>query len=371
MTGEELENSVLVSPVAVEAARTIYTALSTELKDPDSVLYEAVATRWATMPEEAQFGIGRLLLTDPMKSGVTFERYRLQSGAIPESGVDDSSIERTVALWSTVGSAVPKLVVPEGADERVMRVADSMQMRGGGPVVYSREQVAQVPVSDGTVLHVVGAANNAPRERVQSALAFIESHNAPDARIIATVDASRVLRQAELDKVASFAPNAKNEAELMIDSAVSQGFVASADNRYGTRTLQDGSSYTTLRHANGATLILLQPAPHTKDDGTKQTGVFNAYSALLKNPDLLGGDLTLEDSNIVHISSTHYGAMAILNNLRAVHELRFSTEAFHVIGDNQSSRTAQAHLIELGLATDAIDQMLREPTLKTALLGTE
>lgn len=371
MTGEELANSVVVSPVAVEAARTIYRALHTELSDPNSVLYEAVASRWATMPAEAQFGIGRLLLTDPMKSGVTFERYRLQAGVVPETGVDDASIERTVALWSAAGSAVPKLAVPDGADERVMRVADSLQMRGGGSVVYSRQEATNVPVSDTSVLHVVGAANNAPRERVQSALEFIEAHNAPDVRIVATVDPSRVLRQAELDKVAPFAPNAKNEAELMIDSALSQGFEASVDNPYGTRTLQDGSSYTTLRHANGATLILLQPATQTKVDGTKQTGVFNAYSALLKNPDLLGGDLTLEDSDIVHISSTHYGAMAILNNLRAVHDLRFSTESFHVIGDNQASRTAQAHLIEIGLATDAIDQMLREPTLKTALLGTE
>lgn len=367
MTGEQTQSYPAVCTVAVDAARTLYRPLQQELSQPNSILYEAVANRWSGLAEEARFGIGRLLLTDPLKSGVVFERYRIQSGSTPSEGVDESSIERTVALWANNNAAIPKLTVPIGADERVMTVADSLQMRGGGPVVFSREQAFEVPLAPSTVLHIVGAANNAPRERVQTAIDYVEVHNAPDTRIIATADPSRQLQQTELEKVAPFAPNATNEAELFIDSAVSKGFMTSADNPYGTRTLKDGSSYTTLRHSNGASMILLQPKPYVKEDGTKQTGVFNAYKALINNPHLLGGELTIEDSELVHISATHYGAMAILNHLRAVHELSIPTESFHVIGDNQPSRNAQAHLIEIGLVTDAFDQILRNPVLKTAV----
>jgi hypothetical protein len=262
--------------------------------------------------------------------------------------------------------------VPEGGDDQVMAIADAMEMRGGGPVIFAREEVGEMEKRPHTLLHVVGAANNANRQRVQSALAYAEAHGL-EQPIVATVDSLRVLRDKEREVVREFAPEATNELELFVDSAIHQGFEpAAADNRYGVRILPDGSSYLKMRHPNGAQLVVMAPAKHMKADGKKQSGVYNAYHAFTQHPEVVGEDFRLAGSNVIHVTSSHYGAMAAMNNLNAAHELRTSVGSFRVIGDNQPARTPQAHLIEIGMTTNALDGAMGDPRLAAALdLGTE
>lgn len=361
----ELAAEPEICGASVEAAAQIARPLLVELGRPDSVLYRVVSERIAGLPVESRPGIVPLLLTDPSKSGVVVERWRLQGGELPEDAAENDP-EKMVALWSSKAAELPPLKVPEGADEQVMTLADELQMRGGGPVVYAREEVGEMKPLPDTLLQVVGAANNANRQRLQSALAYAEAHGL-EQPIVATVDPSRILREKERDVVREFAPEATNELELFVDSAIDQGFEPVAeDNRYGVRFLPDGSSYLTMSHPDGAQMVVLAPARHLKADGTKQTGVYNAYHALLEHPEVVSEDFQLPGSNVIHVTSSHYGPMGAMNNLNAVHELRTSLDSFRVIGDNQPARTPQAHLIEIGLTTSALDEAMADPRLAAA-----
>ena len=186
-----------ICAASLEAARQIVAPLNAELSNPDSVLYRVVAERIAGGGAENQLGIAPLLSVDPMGTGVIVERYRMQTGELPTDATDDSSPERMVAMWASDGKKLPRLQVPEGSEPAVMTLADKLHLRGGGPVIFAREEVAQVPLGPNTLLHVSGAANNAPRERLTSALAYLEAHKAAAVPIIATVDPSRTLKDAE------------------------------------------------------------------------------------------------------------------------------------------------------------------------------
>lgn len=364
-TRERLVEEPEICHASLEAAALVARPLLAELSDAGSVLYRVASDRIAGLPVEDRLGVAPLLLTDPSRSGVVVERYRLQSGELPEDASADDA-EKMAALWASDTAAIPPLKVPEGAEPQVMDLADRLQMRGGGPVIFAREEIAEMAHERRTLLQVTGAANNANRQRVESALAYVEVHGL-EQPIVATVNPLRVLKEKERETVAEFAPEATNELELFVDSAIDKGFTAPADNRYGVRYLPDGSSYLTLHHPNGAKLIVLAPTQQVRADGTKQTGVFNAYKALAGKPEIAGGELQLEGNHIIHVTSSHYGSMAAMNNLRAVDELRTSVASFRVIGDNQPARSAQAHLIEVGMTANALNEAMSSPRIAPAL----
>lgn len=254
-----------------------------------------------------------------------------------------------------------------------MALADAMQMRGGGPVIFERAEAGRVPCTKRTLLKIDGGARNALNERIETALSYVEASGYV-LPIVATVDPSRILDDKERAAVASFAPSALNEQELFIDSALSKGFTLDAQ-RYGARHLPDGSSYVTMRHAqSGAGLVVLSPHkyPDETTPGKYRNGVYNGYQALIKHgADLPGmSDFVFEGSDMVVVTGTHYGAMSVVNNLYEAHDLRVSVGSYHVIGDNQpeSSRKPQAHLIEQGYVIEAIDRKSPQyPAIRAAL----
>jgi hypothetical protein len=198
-------------------------------------------------------------------------------------------------------------------------------------------------------------------------LSYVEA-NGVEQPIVATVDPFRILKDPERQKVSDFAPEATNELELFVDSAISNGFASSDQNRYGVRFLPDHSSYLEMFHENGTKLVVLAPPQQTRADGSKQSGVYNGYNSLIKNPQIVSEDFSLSGSGVIQITSSHYGPMAVMNNLRAVDDLRVTLNSYRVIGDNQTSRTAQAHLIEIGLTANALLEAVGNPRIAEALL---
>lgn len=354
-----------VSEASLIAARAVFDPLMAELSNPTSVLYEVAADRASRMPEDAKLGISPSLLVDPTRSGIVVPRYQLQGGELP-ANVRVTTPEQAVVLWTVQSKdSVPKLRVPEGKGQAVMEVADKMQMRGGGLVIFAREEAAQVPVSPRTLIKIDGAARNANRERITTALALsgeIEDYTRP---ILATVDPTRILRDDERQVVQSFAPNALNEQELFIDSARDKGFELDKDG-YGARYLPDGSTYVTMTHGqSGRRMVVLAPRKYDN-----QNGVYNGYQALVKHGSELPGMQGFEfnGTDLVAVTSSHYGPMSVMNSLRAAHTLRVDLGSYRVIGDNQPTRKEQAHLIEIGLTLDAAAKAMQDPAIKAALL---
>ncbi|HUD10135.1 MAG TPA: hypothetical protein VMR28_00500 [Candidatus Saccharimonadales bacterium] len=368
MTGaEQLVGEPEVCQASLEAASQISGPILSELSNHESILYIVSADRLAGLPVEDRLGIAALLHPDPAKSGVIVERWRLQEGRLPHDASDDGAPERMVALWAANVAAIPRLKVPEGAESEVMNLGDKLQMRGGGPVVFAREEINKMQRLPKTLVKIDGAANNAPFERIKSALAYAEIHGL-EQPIVATVNPFRFLKDAEREKIASFAPEAKNELELFVDSGISNGFISSGHDRYGVRFLPDTTSYLEMQHQNGTRLVVLAPPQALREDGSKQTGVYNGYRSLMNNPQVLGEGFNLADSDVIQVTSSHYGTMAAMNNLMSVSDLDISLGSYRVIGDNQPTRTAQAHLIEIGLTTNALLEAMNNPRLATALL---
>jgi len=178
----------------------------------------------------------------------------------------------------------------------------------------------------------------------------------------------RILQDGERQAVQAFAPDAKNEQQLFVASAKAEGWEAHPDNIDGSTFLPDGSSYIKMIHQQTAReMFVFAPVRQTDEHGKPQSGVFNAYKSLLVHGQAeLGSGIEGED--IVHITSTHYGPMAVMNNLLAVHELRTRVGSFQVVGDNQpATRGPQAHLIEIGKTLDRIDVALQRPALRVGL----
>src|SRR5665213_1263884 len=212
---EKLAEQPETCRVSLDAAIQIGRPLLTELSNPQSVLYQVSAERLAGLPTEDLLGISTLLLTDPSKSGVVVERWRLQGGRVPEDAVDDNSPEKTVLLWASEAAKIPPLKLPVGMEADLMTLADKLQMRGSGPIIYSREHierydrssVEQMQKLPRTLLKIDGAANLANVERIKSALSYVEVHSIGQP-IVATVDPFRILKDQERDKVSDFAPDA-------------------------------------------------------------------------------------------------------------------------------------------------------------------
>lgn len=371
---EKLAEQPETCRVSLDAAIQIGRPLLTELSNPQSVLYQVSAERLAGLPTEDLLGISTLLLTDPSKSGVVVERWRLQGGRLPEDAVDDNSPEKTVLLWASEAAKIPPLKLPVGMEADLMTLADKLQMRGSGPIIYSREHierydrssVEQMQKLPRTLLKIDGAANLANVERIKSALSYVEVHSI-EQPIVATVDPFRILKDQERDKVSDFAPDATNELELFVDSAILNGFRSSEQNRYGVRFLPDRSSYLEMFNENGTKLVVLAPPQQIRADGSKQSGVYNGYNSLINNPKVVSEDFSLAGSDLIQVTSSHYGPMAVMNNFRAVNDLRVTLDSYRVIGDNQVSRTAQAHLIEIGLTANALLEAVANPRFAEAL----
>jgi hypothetical protein len=365
---------------SIKATQQVIDPLLAELGDPRSVFYDIAAERVAHADPETRLGIVPSLLVDPLRSSVRVARHRLQDGGLPADAAPATADEAVVLWYALDKNAIPELRVPESMEERVMAVADSIQMRGGGPLIFHRGEVARLGVTDNTVVHIKGAARNACRERIQTALAVAQE---TDLRhpLIATVDLTRLLRDDERKAVESFAPNAKNEYQLFLDSARNQGFTLDTS-PYGVDTLPDGSLYVTMTHDSGQKMIVFAPTAQRDETGKKRAGVFNDYSMFQLHQQQISeitdatGQVVFPDGfswqgkDVVHVTSTHYGPMAALNNLEAVAELGMQVGSFKVIGDNQPGRTAQAHFIEIGNLLNKADRLMtEEPSLRAQLLS--
>lgn len=348
-----------VCPVSMDAATRLANQIFTTLSDPESVLYQVMAARNAAMEPDAQLGISPALLVNPSKSRIV-ARWQLQSGAV--EGEVARNPEEALALWTVTKKDVPRLSIPAGLEPAVMDIAVKLQMRGGGPDIFAREEAAQMNIHPNSVINIVGGARNANRERIRTALEIAKLHEL-SRPLLATADPHRLLIEDEQKSVAEFAPGAKNELDLFMASAHSLGFRLEVDEHFGgMRFLPDSSAYTTLRHeATGTQMLVLAPKRH---EG--KTGLYNAYTCLDSHGALLyGAGFVLQGVDMVQVTSTHYGTMSIMNNLQAVHELRVSLGSFQVAGDNQPARNARTHLIEIGLTMDMLDTVLQEPALKT------
>ena len=371
---DQLTHETQVAPeiceVSLEAARQVLDPILASLKDADGVLYKVANARAAQMPAESRLGIAPSLLADPRRTGIVVPRYQTQEGSLPTDASAEATADQAVVLWAAEAEGIPKLRVPEGCGDAVMALADKMQLRGGGPTIFAREEVSRMQLGPRALVRIDGGANKANLERVQTALDLAEA--AGYARpILATVDPMRQLKEAERQTVAGFAPEARNEYELFIASAQDKGFVLDQEaHAFGIRYLPDGSSYVAMKHAEkGIPLIVLAPAKIPDATGKHRSGVFNSYHTLVKHgADILGEGFDLNGIDMVAVTSTHYGAMSALNNLRVGHELRLKLGSYRVVGDNQPTRTAQAHLIEIGLTLDAATRAGENAALKAALL---
>jgi len=167
-----------VCTVSLEAAQVVASGpLFAELGDPDSMLYKVAAKRSAALPEGNRLGIVPALLTDPTRSGVVVARYLQQEGRLPDQ-IAGQGADQMVTLWAVEAKKadIPPLLVPEGAEEAAMDVADRMQMRGDGPVIFSRERAGEVPVNPKSRFFITGGARGANRQRIQTAMALKDAH---------------------------------------------------------------------------------------------------------------------------------------------------------------------------------------------------
>ena len=327
------------------------------------------------MPVEERFGIAAALSVDPRRTGVVVPRFVQQAGELPADAITSDPDEQ-VSLWVATAANIPKLEVPNGWDAEIMAVADRLEMRGGGPHIYSREEAEQVAVHHDSIIRINAAARGASRQRILTALELKKIHPEHHLPLFATTDLNRVLGREERSSkvVAEIASEARNELELFVDSAYSLGFVAgsraddgsflpSSDHylRYGVRFSSQGA-YQWLGRASGEQILLFAPNKHVRPQGGAQSGLYDAYYALGMNDEVLNGaGFQLAGRHIVDVTSSHYGLMAGLSNVRAVHELNAGLGSYVVVGDNQpDTRTAKAHLIEIGHAANAIEDMRRD-----------
>lgn len=376
----ELLQSPEVCEASIDATRNITHQFLGEFERPDSIIYDVIADRAARMPDEERLGLVPGFLLDPSKSGVVVARWEQQEGKLPDYATADDP-DRMVVLWAAASGSIPPLTVPEGGGPKVMNFADRLGMRGaepiiengGQPVIFERSEVERMPVGPNTLLNVAAGAKGAGRERIRTAKAIVEAHDFQNP-IVATTKPERFLMPEEREAVAGFAPSATNEFELFVASVVAEGFTPHESNAYGSRFLPDGSSYIRMKDADGVELIVLAPKVQYQDDGSEQSGVFNAYKTLSEHGALIdgiqdGADFTLQGKDVIQVTSTHYGPPAVLNNLLAVHDLAMTVGSFYVAGDNQPARTERAHLIEQSRTLGQLDRALQIPPIKQQLLG--
>lgn len=386
-----------ICEVSLDAVKSLIAPTMNALNDHTSVLYDVMNYRVARMegPGQLDAVVSRIAI-DPLRNGIVVPRYQLQGGEIPdEAAASVADADQIISLWTVDKEfKIPKLLVPPGGDERLMKLAARSQLMGGGPIIFAREELKtkdeeadptkNVILDNDTVVEISAAARNAIWQRLKTAKELLQKNPDYKHRILLTVDPTRQLGntappggKSERDVVASFAPNATNELELALSSAKKEGFVPAADQEYGFRYLPDGSGYMIMEHPElGIEMAVVTPAKqqHAKDDEAKtivkETGLFNAHTALLKHGDVLTGreNFKLRDSKVVYITSTHYGLMGAINNLEFVQREKTSIKGFVVVGDNQpKTRGAQAHLTEFAVAIDKLDVMTENPEVYNAL----
>jgi hypothetical protein len=398
--GPELQRGPEICQVSLNAVRSLTGPMIEALGDHTSVLYDVMNYRIARMEGSAQLDavVSRMAI-DPMGSGIILPRYQLQGGEIPEDAAATvASADQMISLWTVDNDAkIPPLIMPPGADDKMMYLAAKSQMMGGGPVIFAREDLKtreeeadpakNIVLDDDSLIEISAAARNAVWNRIKSAMELREKNPHYKHRILLTADPTRQLSSepngGERKVVESFAPKATNELELAIDSAKKEGFVMAPDQEYGFRYLPDGTGYMLMYHPEkDIEMAVVTPAKQSHEkrirnaDGSEgvvtvlETGLFNSHAALLKHGDVLTGrkDFKLSNSRLVYVTSTHYGLMGALNNLEFVHRERTSLKGFVVLGDNQpKTRKAQAHNIEFATAIVKLDDMAEDPYMYEAL----
>lgn len=365
-----IEAERMIDQASLRVAQGTIHALLSVLSDPDTpALREIMMKRQMSIPNiDLLESAGRLLSVDPHKSGIRVPRYQIQDGSLPTESIeaDINDADKVLTLWSTTAEHIPKLVCPESLQQDVLLISRALGMFGGGPNMFSREEAKLVAVTDASVVNIVGGANRANIERIRTAIALLTAHSYPDVPVIATVNPYRVMKQPEREKVAEFAPDATNEFELFVASALTEGFVPDQANLFGSKILPNGASFIRLNHPQtGVTMIVL-----CSEKLDEKTGVFKAYSTLQSYGDaIIGYGFSLDKADMVHVTSTHYAPMAGLNNFEAARELGIRFGSFQTIGDNQPTRSPQAHLIEIGAAVGKAAKLLQDPTSARVLLA--
>ncbi len=355
---------------SMHVARDVANPFIGMLSDTENPYSKCAMDRLARMSAEARQGFVSSLLVDPSRSGIVFPRYQLDGRAPLD--VDGEEPDKVVALWSALAKDIPKLVVPEELRASVMASSERLGMMGRTEHMLATEEAERIRLGENTMLHIRGAANKANRVRLVTANEVLKSQDpdtAKNALLIATTDATRQLKPAEKAIVKDFAPDAENEFELFIASAIAEGYAPHPKNMTGPKILPDGTISISLLHGTlGTELVLVSPKKYETSTGKHATGLFNAYAALQAyGSRIVRPDFSLNGLDIVEVTSSHYMPVAVLNNLDATAKLELNLGSIRAIGDVQPKRSADAYLVEFGLFMNRIESL--DPQLRAALLA--
>jgi hypothetical protein len=152
----------------------------------------------------------------------------------------------------------------------------------------------------------------------------------------------------------------RREHELIRAAAEKLGFKAYVpDDQLGEVRHSDNDvrSISMRNKAGQEVRIIIPPS-------TGKTGLHNGLIAVNLEPHIAGLD-SLENAKIVHITSTHYGMMGLLNTAEAQLLMNMNFGRQLVVGDNQPGRTPDAHLHEIGFTLNKLnDLMSRHQTVR-------
>lgn len=362
--GQELSRVHDICPVSISLAREVTNPFLETLSDPNNPYSRIAMMRLAKMKPENRLGFANALLQRP---GVSLARYNLD-GRVPEVDLSGLSSEQAMVLWAADASDLPRLTVPEELVDDVMASSKVFGMMGGREHMFVTEEAGGVPLSEGDIIHIVGAANLANKTRIGTALEILKKHPelAGKIHLVASVNRARQLSSAEKDKVASFAPNATNELELFLDSATSLGFAQVGREK----TYKDDSTSRILRSVKGD-ITLISPTTHGYTAEEPTIGTYKAYNQLNKyGGQILGSSFDgLRGIGIVQVSSSHYMPKGVLNNVEGLYGLNDPTvrlRGFNTIGDIMASRGPDAYLVEFGLFLKQLTEL--PPALRSQLL---
>lgn len=340
--------------------------ISNELGYRNGCLMAAHAQRMAAMEPEHRLGLAPSL--HPRPDIVSAPRFQILSGEI-SSGEGAVSPEQFFSLVSIPNKKLPPLKVPEGYDDETMDLANRLQLLGNGPDIFSRERAAsgELPIKPDIIL-IHGGANKAPYERLTTALVVAEASGF-DGPIVAMAS-NRKISDAERNNVKGFyfpegeEIKLRREQELVRAAALKLGFeVVVPEDQLGELVTTDQNvQVLKMRNPDGRELRIITP-PEKPDS----TGLQNGLMALELEPEIAAVE-EFSSKSIVHITSTHYGMMALFNAAEAQNNMCAVFGSQVVVGDNQPSRTPDAHLHEIGFGINKIADLVEAyPGLKNIL----
>jgi hypothetical protein len=110
------------------------------LGQAESPLLAAINKRLASIKDpEARFGVALGLHPNPRVAEAP--RYQILSGEA-EIGQGAEDADEFLSLITLSRNDIPKLAIPEEHSESLMALADELQLRGGGPDIYSSQKSA-------------------------------------------------------------------------------------------------------------------------------------------------------------------------------------------------------------------------------------